>query len=80
MTFILCPECGNCLGEIAKFVALAQKGLIQQTIKKTYPDHAIDKIDLEKEDINIGFILDLVGANMVCCRQHLLGSRENDHV
>ncbi len=80
MTFILCPECGNCLGEIIKFVTLAKKGLLQQVIKKSYPDHALDKIDLDKENINIGFVLDLIGANMVCCRQHLLGSHENDRV
>jgi DNA-directed RNA polymerase subunit N (RpoN/RPB10) len=80
MTFTLCPECGNNLGEIVKFVSLAKQGLIQQVIKDSYADYSVDKIAFNKGDIEIGFILDLVGATMVCCRQHLIGARDNDTV
>jgi hypothetical protein len=79
MSYILCPECRNCLGEVGKFVVLAKQGFIQTIIADKYKDIDINKVDMD-EDVSIGFILDLVGAKLICCRQHLLGIRENEVV
>ena len=74
MTFVLCPECGNCLGEIIRFVELARKGFLKTIIEKKYKGYSPDKICIQNINADIGFILDLVGAKLVCCRHHLIGA------
>lgn len=78
MTFTLCPECGNCLGEIITFVKYAKYGMIKALTEKEYKDYSVEKLELKKMDMDIGFILDLLGAKLICCRQHILGSKENE--
>lgn len=78
MTFILCPECRKCLGDVAKFVEYARKGLMKTITENKFKDISPEKLELTDTGVNIGFILDLVGAKLICCRQHLLGMYEED--
>jgi hypothetical protein len=78
MTYTLCPECRKCLGDISKFVELARKGLIKSMMESEFKNHTPDKIELSTTNIDIGFILDTVGAKLICCRQHLLGAKEEN--
>jgi DNA-directed RNA polymerase subunit N (RpoN/RPB10) len=71
--YILCPSCGNCLGEYYEFINIVKNGY--------YKSLNIDeKVNINKIEIcpnitkPIGFILDAVGLNLMCCRMHILGA------
>ena len=71
--FILCPSCGNCLGEYYDFIKLVKTGYYK-SLKLN------EKVDIGQIDIcpdlakPIGFILDAVGLDLICCRTHILGA------
>ena len=71
--YLLCPSCGNCLGEHYEFINAVKTGYYK-SIK------VAEKIDIGKIDIcpdiakPIGFILDAVGLDLICCRTHVLGA------
>ena len=71
--YLLCPSCGNCLAEYYEFINAVKIGYYK-SIKVT------EKIDIGKIDIcpditkPIGFILDAVDFELICCRMHILGA------
>ena len=69
---ILCYECGNDLGEIFEFVNYARQGFTMSEMKLNTVD--IDKVELNPNIAKpIGFILDAVNIDKICCRTHLIG-------
>lgn len=74
MSFILCPECSFCLGEIYEFVNLAKQGYYKKTLEKTLEKTNVNKLEIcPNVSKPIGFILDAVGVTNLCCRMHILG-------
>ena len=78
--FILCPECCENLGEVVDFIHLTKQGYYS-TLKKEITPVAPEKLvicpDISKP---IGFILDAVGLNNLCCRMHILGITNFDNI
>ncbi len=75
LPFILCPECGECIGEVVDFIQLCQKYFYKNILEKENKKNInIDKINLNNEILPpIGFILDAVELYNICCRSHILG-------
>jgi DNA-directed RNA polymerase subunit N (RpoN/RPB10) len=74
--FILCPDCGENLGEIYDFIDLARQGYIKKVVfqSEKYKEFSPDKMVLNPNVIPpIGAILDAAELNNVCCRIHILG-------
>jgi DNA-directed RNA polymerase subunit N (RpoN/RPB10) len=81
MSFILCPECSFCLGEIFEFIDLAKQGYYKSTMKKTFNDVNPEKLEIcPNISKPIGFIMDAVGVTNICCRMHILGVTNFDKV
>lgn len=78
MSFILCPECSACLGEIVNLYKKARDGLTKSVIDDNYADYDIHKIAFKDGELSTGFILDVLGATKICCRQHLMGMVDNE--
>jgi hypothetical protein len=80
-SFILCPECCSCLGEIYEFINLTKQGYYRSILKKTFDEIKPEKLEL-CPDISkpIGFIMDAVGATNLCCRMHILGVTNFDKI
>ena len=74
MSFILCPECSCCLGEISEFIDLAKQGYYKSMMKKTLTEIKPETLEIcPNISYPIGHILDAVGALNICCRMHILG-------
>lgn len=74
--FILCPDCGENLGEIYDFIDIARQGYIKKVIStsKEYKNFSPDKMALNSNVIPpIGEIMDAVELSNTCCRVHILG-------
>lgn len=74
--FILCPDCGENLGEVYDFIDLARQGYIKKIISesKEFKDFSPDKMVLNPNIIPpIGEILDAAELTNDCCRVHILG-------
>ena len=76
---ILCPECGECIGEVYEFIDMVKQGYYS-TIKYK-KEIQPEKIEL-CSDVSkpIGFILDAVGITNICCSMHILGVTYFDKV
>jgi DNA-directed RNA polymerase subunit N (RpoN/RPB10) len=76
MMFTLCPECGNCLGEIiTAYKMISMFNRLEQSKKKNIvcPDKEIlMEGNFEPEED----ILDALGLENYCCRTKILTSRE----
>jgi len=69
---ILCFECGELIGPIFEFINFAKQGFFKEDIKNTNVN--IDNVGLNPYVIKpIGFILDAVNLNNICCRKTILG-------
>lgn len=78
---ILCPECGECLGEVCDFITLARQGYYKSLGDKIPKDIKSDKLELcPNITKSIGFILDAAGLKLLCCRMHVLGMTNFDTV
>jgi DNA-directed RNA polymerase subunit N (RpoN/RPB10) len=69
--YILCPECGDCLGRYASFVEEARKVLQA----KQLADQKIDESKLETQPGAVPPlepIFDALEISLRCCRMHLL--------
>jgi len=81
MSFILCPECSFCLGEIYEFVILAKQGYYKKTLEKTLENTSPETLEIcPNISKPIGFILDAVGVTNLCCRMHILGITNFDTI
>jgi hypothetical protein len=75
MSHVLCPECGNCIGSVRKFVMAAREGLFKSHLEKEKR-----KVDPSKMQScpnvlpPIHDILDAAKLTNICCRMHMLGS------
>jgi DNA-directed RNA polymerase subunit N (RpoN/RPB10) len=68
----LCYECGEYLGSLFEFINIAKQGFYKEITQKSNVD--IDKIDLNGSVAEpIGFILDAVKLNKICCRKCIIG-------
>ena len=77
---ILCPECKNYLGEFEEFIEVAKKGFYKEILKKEN-DISEDTIFLHTEVSKpIGFILDALNINLLCCRTHLICNHKNINI
>ena len=71
---ILCPECGECLGELYEFINLVRQGYYKSIAPKSDKDILPEKLELcPNISTPIGFILDAVDLTNLCCRMHMLG-------
>jgi hypothetical protein len=76
---VLCPSCGNGLGEVYDFVNLAKQGYYKSLGNKI--NVSVDKLNICPDiTLPIGFILDAAGLNLICCRMHMLGVTNFDKV
>jgi hypothetical protein len=81
MSFILCPECSFCLGEVYDFINLAKQGYYKSTMQKSFDEIKSEKLEIcPNISKPIGFIMDAVGATNICCRMHILGVTNFDKV
>lgn len=74
--FILCPDCGENIGEVYKFIDIARQGFIKKTILESeeFKEYSPDKMALNSNVIPpIKDILDAAGLTNDCCRVHILG-------
>lgn len=76
LTYVKCPECSACIGEVAHLIYLVRIGMNLE-LEKKYEEYDITKLSFNDSNISIGFALDLAGAKLECCRQHLLGMEPN---
>ena len=77
--FILCPDCGENIGEVREFVSLARQGLIKKVISESEEFKAFspDKMALNSKVIPpIKDILDAAQLTNNCCRSHILGQAD----
>lgn len=80
-SFILCPECKMCIGEISEFVQLVKQGYYTSTITKKDAEIKSDKLKIcPNVSKPIGFILDAVGCTNICCRMHILGETDFENI
>lgn len=71
-TSVLCYECGEYLGAVFRFIEMAKQGYNKEIVAKSNID--VDKIDLcGTVEAPIGFILDAVNLNKICCRKNIIG-------
>jgi DNA-directed RNA polymerase subunit N (RpoN/RPB10) len=78
---VLCPSCGNGLGEVYDFIDLAKQGYYKSLGNKIPTDVKSDKLELIPNiTMPIGFILDAAGLKLLCCRMHVLGVTNFDKV
>jgi DNA-directed RNA polymerase subunit N (RpoN/RPB10) len=81
MSFILCPECSFCLGEVYEFIDLAKQGYYKSVLKKTLDEVSPENLELcPNISKPIGFIMDAVGVTNMCCRMHVLGVTNFDKI
>jgi hypothetical protein len=81
MSFILCPECSFCLGEVYEFIDLAKQGYYKSTMKKTLENVRPETLELcPNISKPIGFMMDIMGVTNICCRMHLLGVTNFDKI
>jgi DNA-directed RNA polymerase subunit N (RpoN/RPB10) len=75
MIYILCPHCGEDLGDIHKFILEVQKKQNETLLQKNNidPTKLILKPNLVKD---INFILNALHLDNLCCRSHVLGYLE----
>lgn len=74
--FILCPDCGENLGEVYDFIDLARQGFIKKIIfeSKDFKEFSPDKMILNPDVVPpIKEILDAAELTNDCCRIHILG-------
>lgn len=74
--FILCPDCGENLGEVFAFIDLARRGFIKKVISESeeFKEFSPDKMILNSDVIPpIKEILDAAELPNDCCRVHILG-------
>lgn len=80
-SFILCPECSSCIGEVIEFINLTKQGYYKTTMKKSFSEIKPEKLELcPNISKPIGFIMDSVGMTNICCRMHILGLTNFDKV
>jgi DNA-directed RNA polymerase subunit N (RpoN/RPB10) len=73
-SFILCPECGENLGEVYEFINVAKQGFYKSDIPNILKKENPEKIEITSNVTKpIGFIMDAVGITNICCRTHVLG-------
>jgi hypothetical protein len=78
---VLCPSCGNGLGEVYEFIDLARQGYYKSLGDKIPKKINSDKLQLcPNLALPIGFILDAAGLNLLCCRMHVLGVTNFDKI
>ena len=78
---VLCPGCGNGLGEVYDFIDIAKQGYYKALENKQLENIKTDKLELcPNIAMPIGFILDAAGLNLICCRMHILGVTNFDKV
>lgn len=74
--FILCPDCGENLGEVHDFVNMARQGFIKKVISESaeFKEFSPDKMVLNSKVVPpIKEILDAAELFNDCCRSHILG-------
>ena len=76
---VLCPECGDCIGEVYEFINTVKQGYYSTLKHKT--NIQPEKIELTS-GINkpIGFILDALDIKNLCCRMHIISVTVFDKV
>ena len=77
MSFVLCPECGFCLGEIYMAYQIISLARRLPAGRGKIPDNMIlmpDQFDDEKD------ILDMLRINNTCCRAHVMTVRSKEDV
>ena len=76
---VLCPGCGNDIGEMYEFIKFAKQGYYKSINEtKTVCPTKLDICpDITKP---IGFILDAAGIKMLCCRMHIMGVTNFDNI
>jgi len=78
---ILCPSCGNGIGEVFKFIKLAEQGYYKSLKDTPLGSVNPDKIELIPNiALPIGFILDAAGLKLMCCRMHVLGVTDFNNI
>lgn len=76
---ILCPECGEGLGEVFMFYDAVKKQHHQKIMENAPKKINIDKVDL-KEDVlgNLDYIFKALQINLQCCRMHIMSVADID--
>ena len=78
---VLCPECGEGLGEVCEFIQVARQGYYKSLGNKIPPKLKSDKLEIAPDITkDIGFILDAAGLKLICCRMHILGMTNFDTI
>jgi DNA-directed RNA polymerase subunit N (RpoN/RPB10) len=78
--YILCPECGNDLGCVYpafKCLQAAHNKLYCESEKNIHSS----KIDIKSSgNKGVGYILDTLNLNNMCCRMHLISHVDFDNI
>ena len=75
---ILCPSCGNNIGEIMLFTKMAMKGCLKQHMGASYANYSPDMLNHSSVTApSMNHILDAVGIpkERMCCRIHIMGAK-----
>jgi DNA-directed RNA polymerase subunit N (RpoN/RPB10) len=80
MTFILCPECRNCLGDVYTFYTITRKAIINQYIKneEKYSKYSAEQLDISVNAPPMNLLLDMCGLKLSCCRQRVMSYEDID--
>lgn len=78
--YILCPECGFCVGKYYEFIDLAKHAQnleFKETSK--FSDYKPDKIQFATDAVpTLEGIFDALDIEKRCCRMHIMGKTEFD--
>lgn len=74
--FILCPECGECLGEVFQFY-----NVVKSNYTKKMVHFDASKADIKSDfSLKFDFIMNAIQIKKQCCRMHILGYVDFDDI